>query len=169
MPNNFYFNLFLMWCVFLAMLSPNWICFPVFVHYNISKMELLRAPKLHSGGGTDTCPQGLFVRNSMANNFYFNLFLMWCVFLAALSPKLNLLSHFCTLLYFKDGNHWSPLVPLWGEIDICAPELFCTKFNAEQLLFQTFFDGMRIFGSVKLQTKYTFPFLYIIIIQRWES
>ncbi len=28
---------------------------------------------------------------------------------------------------------------------------------------------MRIFGSVESQTVSTFPFLYIIILQRWES
>ncbi len=30
----------------------------------------------------------------------------------------------------KDGNLWSPLALLWGEIDICAHWLFCTEFNA---------------------------------------
>ncbi len=35
-----------------------------------------------------------FVRNSISNNFYLKLFLMRCVFLAALSPKQNLLFHF---------------------------------------------------------------------------
>ncbi len=28
---------------------------------------------------------------------------------------------------------------------------------------------MRIFGSIEQQTESTFPFLYIIIFQRWES
>ncbi len=30
-------------------------------------------------------------------------------------------------------------------------------------------DAMRIFGSVEPQTESTFPFLYIIIFQKWES
>ncbi len=50
-----------------------------------------------------------------------------------------------------------------GEIDIWARELFCTKFNFEQLLFKAFFDAMRIFGGVEPQTEFTSPFLYIII------
>ncbi len=46
---------------------------------------------------------------------------------------------------------------------------FCTKFNDKQLLFQTFFDVMHIFGSVEPQTESTFPVLYIIIFQKRES
>ncbi len=42
------------------------------------------------------------------------------------------------------------------------------EFNAEQLLFIAFSHIMRIFGSIELQTKSTFPFLYIIF-QRWQS
>ncbi len=30
-----------------------------------------------------------------------------------------------------------------------ARGVFCTKFNLEQLLFEAFFDAMRIFGCVK--------------------
>ncbi len=45
-------------------------------------------------------------------------------------------------------------------------DFFLMKFNAEQLLFQPFFDAIRIFGSVEPQTESTFPFLYIIIFQR---
>ncbi len=89
--------------------------------------------------------------------------------MAALSPKLNLLSRFCTLLFFKDGNLLSPLAPLHGEIDICVCGLFRTKFNAKQLLFQSFFDVVHLFGSVEPQTESTFPFLHIIIFQRWLS
>ncbi len=71
------------------------------------------------------------------------------VFLAASSAKLNLLPHFCTLLFFKDGNLSRSLAPLRREIDACARELFCKKFNFEQLLFQAFFDVMRIFGGIE--------------------
>ncbi len=43
------------------------------------------------------------------------------------------------------------------------------KFNGEQLLFEYLFDAMCIFGSVEPETESTFPFLYIIIFQKWES
>ncbi len=84
------------------------------------------------------------------------------------SPKLDLLSRFCTLLFCKVGNLSSPLTPLQREIDICVHSLFCTKFNFEQLLSKAFFNATCIFGSVEPQTGHTFPFLYIIL-QRWES
>ncbi len=65
---------------------------------------------------------------------------------------------------------YQTLAPLrGGGIDICARELFCTKFNFEQLLFKAFFDAMRVFGVVEAQTESISPFLYIIIFQRWES
>ncbi len=73
---------------------------------------------------------------------------MRLVFLAASSPKLELLSRFCTLLFFLDGNLSSPLATLWGKIDICRRGLFWTKFNAEQLLFERFLAATRIFGRV---------------------
>ncbi len=62
-----------------------------------------------------------------------------------------------------------PLAPLRGEIDICARGLFCTKFNFEHFLFKASIDATRIFGSVGHQSGPTFPFLYVIILQRWES
>ncbi len=80
-----------------------------------------------------------FVRNSILNNFYLKLFLMWCVFLVASNLKPNLLDCFWTLLFFEGGNLSSPLAPLQREINICACGLFCTKFNFEQLLFKAFF------------------------------
>ncbi len=38
-----------------------------------------------------------------------------------------------------------------------------------QCLFEAFSHIMRIFGHVQPQSESTFPFLYIIIFQRWES
>ncbi len=70
---------------------------------------------------------------------------MWCVFLAALSVKLNVFCCFSTL-YFNHTNLSSLLASIKGEIDICAHGPFYTKFNSEQLLFDVFFHVSRIFG-----------------------
>ncbi len=43
------------------------------------------------------------------------------------------------------------------DIDICIRGLFCTKFNSKRLLFEAFFDVMRIFGSIEPQSD-SFPF-----------
>ncbi len=44
------------------------------------------------------------------NNFYLKLFFwMWCVFLAAFSPKVDVFSLFSTILYFNHINLSSPL------------------------------------------------------------
>ncbi len=37
-----------------------------------------------------------------------------------------------------------PLTPLLGETDKCAHWLFCKKFNAQQLLYEAFFNIMCI-------------------------
>ncbi len=73
-------------------------------------------------------------------------------------PKLNLLSRFNPLKYFKDDNLWSPVSPLPGEIDICTHKPFRMKFNAQQLLLEPFFDIMRIFSSIELYSESSFPF-----------
>ncbi len=57
----------------------------------------------------------------------------------------------------------APQAPLVVEINMCARRgQFYKKFNFEQLLFEPFFDVMRIFGSIEPQSESNFPFLYII-------
>ncbi len=54
-----------------------------------------------------------------------------------------------------------------GEVDKCASELFCAKFDFEELLFEAFFDVMRIFNSVEPLSEYTSPLKYIIVFKIW--
>ncbi len=53
------------------------------------------ASQLHSCGRYALIE--FFIQNLMLNNFYLKHFLIQCIFLAALSPKVNLLSHFGSL------------------------------------------------------------------------
>ncbi len=105
--------------------------------YNISKTTVFGAPKLHSWGRYTYAPADFFVWNSVLKNFYLDHFLIYLVFLAASSPKMNLLSRFCALQYLKDGNLQSHQAPLPREMDISAHWLFCMEFNAQQFLFET--------------------------------
>ncbi len=61
------------------------------------------------------CTSDFFVRNLMLKNFYFKRFLILLVILAALSPKLNILSHFRIIKYLKDINLMRSLAPILGE------------------------------------------------------
>ncbi len=47
---------------------------------------------------------------------------------------------------------------------ICARQFFGTKFTSEQLLFETFFDAIRIFGSVEsyIECNSLFPFRIVL-------
>ncbi len=51
-------------------------------------------------------------------------FFVWCVFLAVLSPKLNIFFHFSTISYLNHINLSSPLAPFCGEIDLYSWNLF---------------------------------------------
>ncbi len=59
------------------------------------------------GGDKHMRPRNL-LWNSTPNNFYLKPFFLWCVFLAVLSPKLNVICHFSTILYFNHFNLSSP-------------------------------------------------------------
>ncbi len=79
------------------------------------------------------------------------------------TPKINTFESY-------NAQKWkTPLAPLQGETDKCVYGLFCTKFNSEQLLFEAFFDVMRIFGSFEPQSESNFLFLYIIRFQIYWS
>ncbi len=165
---NFILTFFLMCCVFFAALNPklNLLSrFCTLIYFKVGNLLNTLTPLWWRW---KNALAGFFIWNSMPNNFYFNIFLMWWVFLTVLSPKLNLLSHFCTLLYFKKGNLSSPLVPLCGDRHMPS-QAFCMKFNAKQLLFQPSFDAVCIFGSVEPLSEFTFPFIYIILFRREQS
>ncbi len=92
--NNFYLNLFLMRSVFLAASSLKLNVLPRFCTLLFFKDGNLTNPLAPIWGRQTYALADFFVRNSIWNNFYLNLFLMRCVFLAASSPKQNQLSHF---------------------------------------------------------------------------
>ncbi len=64
--------------------------------------------------------------NSNFLDFCLRRFLIWSVFFAAFSTKMNLfvLSHSSMIKYFTDSNLWSLLAPLLGKIQICVHEFF---------------------------------------------
>ncbi len=95
------------------------------------------------------------------DNFYLKRFLILSVILAALSPKVNALSHF-SILYLIHGNLSSPLALLLLEIDMCVRCVFCRKLNYGQLLFEAFFNFIGNFGSIEPYSDCTIPFQYII-------
>ncbi len=68
-------------------------------------------------------------------------------------------------LHFKNGKSLEPPSSTRGGDRHMRSGLFYTKFNSEQLLFEAFFDVMRIFGCVELQSEFTFPLQYIIIFK----
>ncbi len=66
----------------------------------------------------------LFCTKFNSEQLLFEAFYRVMVFLAALSLKLNVFFHFCTISYLNHINLPSPLTPLCGEIDIYSWGLF---------------------------------------------
>ncbi len=62
----------------------------------------------------------------------------------------------------------SRLPPLQGEMDIYPNGLFCPKFDAKKVLFETFFGIMHIFGSVSPKMNAIFPFLCNLIFRPYH-
>ncbi len=62
----------------------------------------------------------------------------------------------------------SPLVPLWGEIDMCAHWLLCMKFNSQEFLLEQFFDIIGNFGSIQQENESTFSFQYNILFETYQ-
>ncbi len=85
----FWYNTYFSQCRVLK-----WIYyFSVFVHYSIPKGNLWN-PSHHSLWRSTYSPIDFFVHNLMFDNFYLKQFWILCVFLAAWSPNVNLLSLF---------------------------------------------------------------------------
>ncbi len=76
------------------------------------------------------------------------------VFLAASGLKLDLLSRFCTLLFFKEENLSIPLAPLGGGDK---------HMRSQTFLYEIQFRTKSFFWCDEPQTESTFSFLYIII------
>ncbi len=52
---------------------------------------------------------------------------------------------------------------------MCVHYLFFMKFNIQELLFEAFSDIINNFGNIEPKTESTFPFQYILLLQRWQS
>ncbi len=115
-------------------------------------------------GGLTYALGNFFVRNSISNNFYLKLFLMWCVFLVASRPKLSLFPCFCASLCFIDGYLLSPLAPLQGGRHMRS-QTFLHEIQFQKLLFKAFFDVMCVFGDVEPQIGSIFPFWILVCIR----
>ncbi len=56
---------------------------------------------------------------------------------------------FLYIIIYQRWEPFEPPSPIPGEIDIWSHWLFCTQFNAQQVLLEAFLDVMRIFASVE--------------------
>ncbi len=70
------------------------------------------------------------------------------VFFAVFTPQVYLLSHSIISNKAILGDPYLHYGVWGGDRHICL-QIFCTKFNSEQLLFEAFFDLICIFGGVE--------------------
>ncbi len=83
----------------------------------------------------------IFVQNLTPNNFYLKLFFRWCIFLAALNPKLNVICHFCTILYFNHISLSIALVSLQGRDRHMHLRTFLYEIQFRTTFIWGFFSG----------------------------
>ncbi len=126
-------------------------------------IEFRTKPPAPLWGEIDTCAHWLFCVEFSAEQLLFDAFSQMLFLTESTFPFLYIII-----------QRWKSFKPPssirgGGEVDICPCRLFCMKFNAEQLWFQSSFDVIRIFGSVEPLSELTFLFLYIILFQRGQS
>ncbi len=100
----------------------------------LNSLQTVTAP-LQEGGGIDVCAHRIFCADFTARQILFEVLFLDITHIfgnVALSPKVNLLSHFWTSKNLKDNNLWSSLAPLLGEIDVCTRWLFYTEFDVQK-------------------------------------
>ncbi len=87
-------------------------------------------------GEIDICASGLVYKKFNSEQVLFKAFFVIIGNLATFSPNVNV-NALCIII-FQKCKSLEPLVPVLGEIDICAYWLFCRKFNSEQVLHSHF-------------------------------
>ncbi len=78
-------------------------------------------------------------------------------------------SNFPFLYIIRFWTYWSleARPPLVGEMDMCAHWLFCTKHNAQTLLFEQFFNIFSNFDSSQPENESTFQSQYTLIFETY--
>ncbi len=118
----------------------------------------------HSTPGEDRhmCPLTFLYEIQFQTTFIWIFFDVMRIF-GIVEPQSESNFPFLYIIIFQ--IYWSleSLAPLVGEIDICAREVFCTKFNSEELLLEAFF--MWCVFLVVMSPKVN-PLLYIIRVFR---
>ncbi len=136
-PNNFYFKLFSMWYIFLAVLSPTLNVFCHFFLYSIifQPYQSFEPPSSTLEGDRHMHLRTLLYKIQFRATFILNFFSMWCIFLAALSTLNECSLPFPYRIILRTYPSFKSPSSTLGEIDICARRLFWTKFDSKQLLF----------------------------------
>ncbi len=113
-------------------------------------------------GEIDICARGLFCVKFNSEQLLSEPFLDVMRIFGSVEPQSEsnfpFLYKIQNILIFGD-----PYLHSLREIDMCAQWLFCTKCNAQILLFEQFFNIISNFGSVRPENESTFPSQYNII------
>ncbi len=84
------------------------LSFPFKYIMKFQNWKSLEPPSSTPEGIKHMRPLTFFLGNLILNNFYLKYFFRISGIFGSVSPKVNLLSHFSILQYFKHGNFWNP-------------------------------------------------------------
>ncbi len=99
------------------------------------------------------------VSNKNCSEFNFLQKLSGCVCLSISGVKVEGSKHLALGFHqkFYLNTNSIPVAPFLEEIDLCAHRFFLYEIYSQQLLFEAFFDVIRIFGSIRPKSESTFP------------
>ncbi len=131
------------------------------VQYNIWNITIFGAPISILGGDRRVRPLTFLyeIWCLTTSIFGYNAYFWQCSALKWIYFPVSIQYNIWNISIFR-----GPIPLLHGKIHICTYWLFYTKFNAQQLLYEAFFDIMRIFGSNQSESE-SFLFQYMIIFQ----
>ncbi len=158
MENTFIFGLNAAQNMYYSKEASNKSCwefffsFSVSVQFNISTISSFEHPTSTPRGDRHMPLQTFLSEIRCRKTFSWALFWDNAYFQQHLAQKWMYFPFLYNFI-FKPYHLSSPLAPLQGEIDICPRTLPRPKFDAETLLFASFFVTIRIFSSVQPKSE----------------
>ncbi len=107
----------------------------------------------------DICAHWVFCRKFNSEELLFETFLDINNIFGSIQPCSASTFQFQYIIIFQTGKTLEPPSSTSGEDIHMRPLFFCKNFSSEQLLFETFFDIIDIFGSIQPQKCICFPML----------
>ncbi len=128
--------------------ARKWMYFPIPVHDKFRTWQSLETPSSTPGWDRHERQLNFLWKIELSTTFTRNVFWFNRYFLQHSVLKWIYFPNQCIIIFWT-WQRLKPLASLLGKTDICVHQVFCSKFNAQQLLFKAFLDTRCIFCSIQ--------------------